>query len=90
MNKNNPFVISCEKSSFLIEKKLAGVISLKEQGQLFVHKLICSVCRKYEKQSILLDALLRKKEYGKEESVSATFNKKSVDRLKLKILDKLK
>lgn len=91
MNKNNPFVVSCEKSSFLIEKKLGGAITIKERGQLFIHKLICDVCRKYEKQSVLLDALLRKKISGNESPTSpVSIDKNAVEKLKSTILDKLK
>jgi hypothetical protein len=91
MNKNNPFVVSCEKSSFLIEKKLAGVLSIKEHSQLFIHKLICDVCRKYEKQSILLDTLLRKKITGAPSFISSNkLDQNSIDKLKLTILGKLK
>ena len=90
MNKNNPFIVSCEKSSFLIEKKLAGVISMKEQGQLFIHKLICDACRKYEKQSELLDSLLRRKIAGNKTPPSSNiFDKSSVEKIKLLILNKL-
>jgi len=89
MNKNNPFVVSCEKSSFLIEKKLAGVISMKERSQLFIHKLICDVCRNYEKQSFLLDNLLRRKIAGNNPLIN-TVDKNSVEKLKLTILSKLK
>ncbi|WP_018344487.1 hypothetical protein [Cytophaga aurantiaca] len=91
MNKNNPFVVSCEKSSFLIEKKLAGALSMKEHSQLFIHKLICDVCRKYEKQSILLDNLLRKKIAGNNStSPSANIDQNRIEKLKSTILGKLK
>jgi hypothetical protein len=91
MNKNNPFVVSCEKSSFLIEKKLAGALSMKERSQLFIHKLICDVCRKYEKQSILLDDLLRRKIAGNDSIIpSESIDQNSIEKLKLTILDKLK
>ena len=83
-------MISCEKSSFLIEKKLADVISMKERSQLFVHKLICDICRKYEKQSKRLDILLRAKIYGNASSLNSNaINESTVNRLKLTILNKL-
>ncbi len=91
MNKNNPFIVSCEKSSFLIEKKLAGIISMKERGQLFIHKLICDVCRKYEKQSIILDAILRKKIAANDMPIlPLKLDKNALEAIKLSILDKLK
>ena len=90
MNKNNPFIISCEKSSFLIEKKLGGVISMKERSQLFIHKLICTVCRSYEAKSMLLDHILRKKKSIDTFPIAETEDKNAINKLKLRILEKLK
>jgi len=61
MNNKNPFVVSCEIASLLIEKKLSNALTFGEKRQLFIHTLICKACRSYEKQSRLLDTILRKK-----------------------------
>jgi hypothetical protein len=51
--------ISCKKATELIDKETVTKLSLKERTQLQLHKAICSGCRAYEKQSILLDELLK-------------------------------
>lgn len=61
MKTYNTYLVSCETATFLIEKKLDSGLTSKQKVQLFVHEMICSVCRKYEKQSRMLDQLLRKK-----------------------------
>jgi len=63
---------------------------MKERSQLFVHKLICDICRKYEKQSVRLDTLLRSKISGNASHLHLNvINKSAVDKLKLSILNKL-
>lgn len=42
---------NCKKATFLIEKKLIGKITLREQLELKYHLLGCDVCRIYQKQS---------------------------------------
>lgn len=90
MNKNNPFVVSCEKSSFLIEKKLSGILSFKERRQLFIHTLMCDACRKYEKQSAFLDTLLRKKiTVSKPTNAIEVFDKEHIEQIKARFVSKL-
>ncbi len=69
MNNKNPFVVSCEIASLLIEKKMSNALTFGEKRQLFIHSLICKACRNYEKQSRLLDSLLRKKISAQPEAV---------------------
>jgi hypothetical protein len=47
--------LSCLKATELIEKKIHFRLSLKEKIQLKGHKMICSACVHYEKQSLLLE-----------------------------------
>ena len=42
---------NCEKATFLIEKKLISRITFREQIELRIHLLGCSVCRIYQNQS---------------------------------------
>jgi hypothetical protein len=76
-------MISCEKSSFLTEKKLAKDISFSEKSQLFIHTLICKACRNYEKQSKTLDAFLSSK-------LSLTNAKKEASSIDINTLNKIK
>jgi predicted anti-sigma-YlaC factor YlaD len=42
---------NCKKATFLIEKKLIGGITLREQLELRIHLFGCSVCRIYQNQT---------------------------------------
>lgn len=48
-------IYNCKQATFLIEKKIAGKITAAETLQLQVHLTGCSVCRVYQKQSILIN-----------------------------------
>ncbi|MCF6367065.1 MAG: hypothetical protein L3J35_12820 [Bacteroidales bacterium] len=52
--------LSCLKATELIEKKLHIKLSLKEKLRLNVHKSMCNVCRRYDKQSKIMDEALKK------------------------------
>jgi len=56
----NVMMLSCEKASGLIEKKLHFPLSPVEKVQLMVHTSMCDACRSYQKQSTELDTLLDK------------------------------
>ena len=47
--------LSCLKASEFIEKKLHFKLSFTEKVQLELHKIMCSACSRYEKQSILIE-----------------------------------
>ena len=47
--------LSCLKASELIEKKLHLKLSASEKLQLKLHKMMCSACTLYEKQSVLIE-----------------------------------
>ena len=51
-------MLSCEKASELIEKKLNFSLGTKEKVQLFIHTKVCDACKNYEKQSADMDSLL--------------------------------
>jgi len=51
-------MLSCEKATELIEKKIAFSLSPRERMQLFMHTSMCNACRNYEKQSKFLDKCL--------------------------------
>lgn len=56
----NFLVLSCKKVTELIEKKSVVKLSLKETLQLSLHTSMCSACSRYEKQSKIIDSLLKK------------------------------
>lgn len=53
-------MLSCRKATELIEKQFMVKLTLKERVQLNLHKSICDACTAYEKQSRLLNDLLKK------------------------------
>lgn len=66
----NILFLSCYKATELIEKKLNFRLSAKERMQLKIHKMMCSACTLYEKQSTFLEQGLSgkpDKEYSQEE-----------------------
>lgn len=52
--------LSCLKATELIEKKLHINLSVKEKLRLKMHKSMCNACRRYDKQSKILDNILKK------------------------------
>ena len=50
---------NCEKATFLIEKKLISKITFREQIELRIHLLGCSVCRIYQKQTGKISEMVR-------------------------------
>ena len=50
---------NCHKATFLIEKKLIGRITLREEVELRIHLFGCGICRTYEKQTIKISQMVR-------------------------------
>jgi hypothetical protein len=70
LNKNKLKQISynCKHATFLIEKKLIGKITLREQFALKFHLAGCSVCRIFLKQSLTINRMVKSLFYGNEPS----------------------
>jgi hypothetical protein len=47
--------LSCIKATELIEKRFHFQLSVKENLQLKMHKMMCDACMKYEKQSAFIE-----------------------------------
>jgi hypothetical protein len=74
--------LSCLKATELIEKRLHFKLSIKEKLQLKVHKMMCSACSNYEKQSIFIEkgiSINQKREFSVDE----------IQQLKLIITEKI-
>lgn len=54
----NAFMISCDRATLLIEKKISSRLTLGEKFQLRFHTMMCDACRRYEKQSAFIEQLL--------------------------------
>jgi hypothetical protein len=51
---------NCRKATFLIEKKNLASISIQEEIELKLHLAGCSVCQLFQKQSFLIDKMVKK------------------------------
>ena len=54
------FVLSCLKATMLIEKSNVLPLSFTQKVQLKLHTTICDKCNTYQKQSQLIDSILKK------------------------------
>jgi hypothetical protein len=50
-------IYNCKQATFLIEKRSLGKITAAEAFQLQVHLRGCSVCKIYQRQSLLINRL---------------------------------
>jgi hypothetical protein len=53
-------MLSCVKATELIDKKAISGLSITQKIQLRVHTSLCDGCKAYQKQSVLLDELLKR------------------------------
>lgn len=74
--------LSCHKASEFVEKKLHFKLSFREKIQLEFHKLICSACSRYEKQSVIIEKSI-------ELQNKKLLNNVNIEKLKNSIKDKL-
>jgi hypothetical protein len=75
---------NCKKATFLIEKKLIGRITLREQLELRIHLFGCSVCRVYQKQTGKINEMVRQlfnNAVNKETKLDDGFKKDLQDRI---------
>ena len=51
----NSLINSCKKTTELIDKKESISLSVVEEMQLKMHKIVCKTCNSYERNSRFLD-----------------------------------
>ena len=54
-------MLNCKEATLLIEKKQEETIKVGDRMKLAFHLTLCKVCVIYEKQSKLIEAILKKK-----------------------------
>lgn len=59
MNKLKEIIYNCRQATFLIEKKQLTTLTLREKLELKIHLTGCSVCRVFQRQSVLINRLVR-------------------------------
>lgn len=58
MNLMNAMMLSCVKATELMEQKELMPLDLMQKVQLRMHVAMCSGCRNYMKQTVLINKLL--------------------------------
>ena len=53
------YMMSCNEAGYLISKKLETEVSLRKRMSLRMHLITCHLCRKYEKQLIQMNLLVK-------------------------------
>lgn len=79
-------MLSCQAATELMEKKLRDELSRTEEIKLRMHSLMCAACRRYERQSQLIEQLFR----AKEQAEVQTKTNAQIEMLEEKILKELK
>jgi hypothetical protein len=74
------FFLSCLKATELIEKKFHFELSVKEKLQLKMHKMMCSACSNYEKQSGLIEKVISNLEKSKVSTVDVEALKNTISK----------
>ncbi|EOR96406.1 hypothetical protein ADIARSV_0406 [Arcticibacter svalbardensis MN12-7] len=59
MNELKKIAYNCRKATFLIEKKQIGTITLREKLELKIHLAGCSICKTFQKQSIIINSMVK-------------------------------
>ena len=69
---------NCRHATFLIEKKQHTSLTMRERFELAIHLAGCSVCRLFQRQSHLINRMMRilfHSEKGQEKKLSDEFKK---------------
>ena len=59
MNKLKKIQYNCKQATFLIEKRQITRLTFREAIELRIHMAGCSVCRIFDKQSHIINALVK-------------------------------
>ncbi len=59
MGEIKNIIYNCREATFLIEKRLVGKITLREKVQLRIHLYGCSVCTLFNKQSRMINEMIK-------------------------------
>lgn len=59
MNSLKGIIYNCRQATFLIEKKQIKKLTFRENVELRIHLMGCSVCRIFQKQSILINRMVK-------------------------------
>jgi hypothetical protein len=83
----NKLMFSCKRATALIVKREDVGLARMEKAKLFFHLLFCSACRAFEKQSELIDNILKSQNMPPE---NWRVEIKASDEFKNRIISRLK
>ena len=75
---------NCRHATFLIEKKQHTSLTMRERLELAIHLAGCSVCRLFQRQSRLIDRMMRglfHSAKGQEKNLSDDFKKELQEKI---------
>ncbi len=81
----NRMFLSCQKACLLTEKSLARKLSLVERLQLNIHTRICKKCANYQKQGLIIEALLKTTPFKGKNLSDLKLSKKIKEQIQSKI-----
>ena len=79
---------SCDKVSELIEKQSVVALTPGQRLQLTIHLKICDACRNYQKQSVLLDTILKGNDLPNQDGASEAQHKELKEKIKSNLKSK--
>ncbi|MBE9461723.1 hypothetical protein ACFP1I_30880 [Dyadobacter subterraneus] len=59
MNSLKGIIYNCRQATFLIEKKQVRKLTFRESVELRIHLTGCSVCRVFQKQSVMINRMVK-------------------------------
>ena len=59
MNRLKKIQYNCRHATFLIEKKQIEKLTIREKLELQIHLMGCSVCKIFQRQSIIINQMVR-------------------------------
>ena len=80
-------MLSCKKATSLMDKKAYARLGPVEGLQLILHRSMCDACRRYEKQSRIIDTILHHQQIEPNEGIYPA--KSLPDDVKSKIIREL-
>lgn len=81
MNLMNAMMLSCIKATELLEQIELMPLSLLQKVQLQMHVAMCSGCRNYMKQTVLINKLLNKTFNSVLQTDTATLEEKILSKI---------
>jgi hypothetical protein len=87
MSPLKKIIYNCKQATFLIEKKEQGGISFRQEIELRIHLMGCSMCQLYGKQSRMINSMVR--QLFKQSQTSYRLNDDFKQQLQNRIEDEL-